>query len=126
MYPDNTHIYQLRRRIKSLQTNVQINAINWVLESRSNVNHDSYVSYTNPIPYFRAAVRSGDYYLFEDMNMKIELDMMTDKTPAVVSDVQLRQRLASKQTIEQVRRLCGSDHVILLIFGFGVVFCGVL
>lgn len=43
--------------------------------------------------------------------MKIELDMMTDKTPAVVSDVQLRQRLASKQTIEQVRRFVGGNIV---------------
>lgn len=50
-----------------------------------------------------AAVRSGDYYLFEDLGEKIELDLMTAKTPTVVHDVQLRQRLASKQTVEQVR-----------------------
>lgn len=52
-----------------------------------------------------AAVRSGDYYLFEDLGEKIELDLMTAKAPDVVSDLQLRQRLASKQTVEQVREI---------------------
>lgn len=49
-----------------------------------------------------AAVRAGDYYLFEDLGEKIELDLMTAKMPSVVNDVQMRQRMASKQTIEQV------------------------
>lgn len=58
-----------------------------------------------------AAVRSGDYYLFEDLGEKIELDLMTAKAPAVVSDLQLRQRLASKQTVEQVREIDFVDEM---------------
>lgn len=48
------------------------------------------------------AVRSGDYYLFEDLDEKVELDLLHERPSAVIDDAITDRKLSDKMTIEQV------------------------
>lgn len=48
------------------------------------------------------AVRSGDYYLFEDLDEKVELDLIHERPSAGIEDALSDKKLADKLTIEQV------------------------
>lgn len=48
------------------------------------------------------AVRSGDYYLFADLDEKIELDLINERASAGIQDTMAEKKLADKMTIEQV------------------------
>lgn len=49
-----------------------------------------------------AAVRSGDYYLFDDFGEKVELDLMDAKPATAVSDQQLKRRMSTRRSLKQV------------------------
>lgn len=55
--------------------------------------------------YQNAAVRSGDYYLFEDLDEKVELDLLHERPSAGIEDAITDRKLADKQTFEQVKKL---------------------
>lgn len=48
------------------------------------------------------AVRSGDYYLFEDLDEKVELDLLHERPSAGIDDAITDRKLSDKMTIEQV------------------------
>lgn len=48
------------------------------------------------------AVRSGDYYLFEDLDEKVELDLIHERPSAGIEDALSDKKLGDKLTIEQV------------------------
>ncbi|XP_031619375.1 piezo-type mechanosensitive ion channel component isoform X7 [Contarinia nasturtii] len=48
------------------------------------------------------AVRSGDYYLFEDLDEKVELDLLHERPSAGIDDAITDRKLSDKLTIEQV------------------------
>lgn len=50
----------------------------------------------------KIAVRSGDYYLFADLDEKIELDLINERASAGIEDTMAEKKLADKMTIEQV------------------------
>lgn len=50
----------------------------------------------------QTAVRSGDYYLFADLDEKIELDLINERASAGIEDSMAEKKLADKMTIEQV------------------------
>lgn len=50
------------------------------------------------------AVRSGDYYLFADLDEKVELDLIHERPSAGIEDSLADKKLADKLTIEQVSR----------------------
>lgn len=52
------------------------------------------------------AVRSGDYYLFEDLDEKVELDLLHERPSAGIDDAITDRKLSDKLTIEQVNRIC--------------------
>lgn len=59
----------------------------------------------NAISFFtraKTAVRSGDYYLFADLDEKIELDLINERASAGIEDSMAEKKLADKMTIEQV------------------------
>lgn len=49
------------------------------------------------------AVRSGDYYLFEDLDEKVELDLLHERPSAGIDDAMTDRKLSDKMTIEQVK-----------------------
>lgn len=49
-----------------------------------------------------AAVRSGDYYLFEDLDEKVELDLLHERPSAGIEDTITERKLGDKMTVEQV------------------------
>lgn len=57
------------------------------------------------------AVRSGDYYLFEDLDEKVELDLLHERPSAGIDEAMADRKLSDKLTIEQVR-------IILVNFQF--------
>lgn len=58
----------------------------------------------NTYPLFKTntAVRSGDYYLFRDLDEKIELDLINERASAGIEDTMAEKKLADKMTMEQV------------------------
>lgn len=56
------------------------------------------------------AVRSGDYYLFEDLDEKVELDLIHERPSAGIEDAMTDKKLNDKLTIEQVRDSGHCDH----------------
>lgn len=48
------------------------------------------------------AVRSGDYYLFEDLDEKVELDLIHERPSAAINDAMPDKKLGDKLTVEQV------------------------
>lgn len=48
------------------------------------------------------AVRSGDYYLFEDLDEKVELDLLHERPSAGIDDAMTDKKMSDKMTIEQV------------------------
>lgn len=58
-----------------------------------------------------SAVRSGDYYLFADLDEKIQLHLLSERASAAIADTITEKKLADKMTIEQV-------NVFFLIFNF--------
>lgn len=52
-----------------------------------------------------AAVRSGDYYLFEDLDEKVELDLLHERPSAGIEDAITDRKLGDKLTVEQVKTL---------------------
>lgn len=59
------------------------------------------------------AVRSGDYYLFEDLDEKVELDLLHERPSAGIDDAITDRKLSDKMTIEQVNffnKANGSGH----------------
>lgn len=53
----------------------------------------------------KTAVRSGDYYLFEDLDEKVELDLLHERPSAGISDAITDRKLGDKMTLEQVNVL---------------------
>lgn len=49
-----------------------------------------------------AAVRSGDYYLFEDLDEKVELDLLHERPSAGIEDEITDRKMGDKMTMEQV------------------------
>jgi hypothetical protein len=60
-------------------------------------------------------VRSGDYYLFEDLDEKVELDLLHERPSAGIDDAITDRKLSDKMTIEQVNFEsdfnCGSQQI---------------
>ncbi|XP_055299198.1 piezo-type mechanosensitive ion channel component isoform X29 [Sitodiplosis mosellana] len=54
------------------------------------------------------AVRSGDYYLFEDLDEKVELDLLHQRPSAGIDDAITDRKLSDKMTIEQ--ELASATH----------------
>lgn len=54
------------------------------------------------LKHFFIAVRSGDYYLFEDLDEKVELDLLYKQPSAGIDDTITDRKLSDKLTIEQV------------------------
>lgn len=54
------------------------------------------------ISFTKTAVRSGDYYLFEDLDEKVELDLFNERPSAAIDDAITERKLSDKLTIEQV------------------------
>lgn len=50
----------------------------------------------------KIAVRSGDYYLFADLDEKIELDLINERASAGIEDTMAEKKLADRMTMEQV------------------------
>lgn len=48
------------------------------------------------------AVRSGDYYLFEDLDEKVELELLHERPSAGIDDAMTDRKMSDKMTIEQV------------------------
>lgn len=48
------------------------------------------------------AVRSGDYYLFEDLDEKVELDLLHQRPSAGIEDTITDRKMADKMTVEKV------------------------
>lgn len=61
-----------------------------------------------------AAVRSGDYYLFEDLDEKVELDLLHERPSAGIDDAITDRKLADKLTVEQVNVHVSNDTVCFL------------
>lgn len=74
---------------------------------------------TNPLLFLhtqnKIAVRSGDYYLFEDLDEKVELDLLHERPSAGIDDAITERKLSDKMTIEQVNCKtnydCGSQKI---------------
>lgn len=49
-----------------------------------------------------AAVRSGDYYLFEDLDEKVELDLLHERPSAGIEDAITDRKMGDKMTVEEV------------------------
>lgn len=47
-------------------------------------------------------MRSGDYYLFEDLDEKVELDLIHARPSAGIEDTLSDLKLADRKTLEQV------------------------
>lgn len=58
----------------------------------------------------RIAVRSGDYYLFEDLDEKVELDLLFEQPSAGIDDAMNDHKLSDKLTIEQVRIILHGEN----------------
>lgn len=56
----------------------------------------------NSFSCFSTAVRSGDYYLFEDLDEKVELDLLYECPSGGIEDAITDRKLADKMTVEQV------------------------
>ncbi|XP_055299196.1 piezo-type mechanosensitive ion channel component isoform X28 [Sitodiplosis mosellana] len=62
---------------------------------------------TTPKTHYQA-VRSGDYYLFEDLDEKVELDLLHQRPSAGIDDAITDRKLSDKMTIEQ--ELASATH----------------
>ncbi|XP_031619369.1 piezo-type mechanosensitive ion channel component isoform X2 [Contarinia nasturtii] len=62
---------------------------------------DSERSKCSPLSHHES-VRSGDYYLFEDLDEKVELDLLHERPSAGIDDAITDRKLSDKLTIEQV------------------------
>lgn len=58
------------------------------------------------------AVRSGDYYLFEDVFEKVDLDMIDSKPDAAVHDKLLKRRMSTHRNLKQV--ISKESHTITI------------
>lgn len=47
-------------------------------------------------------MRSGDYYLFEDLDEKVELELLHERPSAGIDDTMTDRKMSDKMTIEQV------------------------
>lgn len=61
-----------------------------------------------------AAVRSGDYYLFEDLDEKVELDLLHERPSAGIEDAITDRKMGDKLTVEQVKKI--SDRIFVFLF----------
>lgn len=50
------------------------------------------------------AILSGDYYLFEDMDENLELNLLHEKPNVAVEDDVLKRNISKKMTFEEVSR----------------------
>lgn len=59
-------------------------------------------SFRNFVKTLFIAVRSGDYYLFEDLDEKVELELLHERPSAGIDDAITDRKMSDKMTIEQV------------------------